>query len=155
MIKRETVEKVLVAPFRSRNTGFNVSSPPPPPPPSLLPSSWDRSDSDSDSKKVRGAGEHSRTNPQFRGFDDLRRRWPSRGFQRKARGYPRGGEGKGGLVFRREMRCLFRTEIGTTRSLRRSQTLECRYDEERTRHSSRIRPSRRGRKPRIGQKSEG
>lgn len=101
MIKRETVEKVLVAPFRSRNTGFNVSSPPPPPPPSLLPSSWDRSDSDSDSKKVRGAGEHSRTNPQFRGFDDLRRRWPSRGFQRKARGYPRGGEGKGGAGFQK------------------------------------------------------
>lgn len=119
-----------MAPFRSRNTGFNASSF------SSLPlsSSWDRSDSDSDSKKR--ASKHSRSNPQFRGFDDLRRRWPSRGFRRKGLS----AMSEGGGFQKRETRRLFRTEIGTTRSLRRSRTLECRYDEERTRHSSRIRP---------------
>lgn len=47
-----------MAPFRSRNTGFNASSSSSF---SSLPlsSSWDRSDSDSDSKKVREASEQA------------------------------------------------------------------------------------------------
>lgn len=45
-----------MAPFRSRNTGFNASSSFSSLP---LPSSWDRSDSDSDSKKVREASEQA------------------------------------------------------------------------------------------------
>lgn len=115
----------------------------------------------------------TRTNPQFRGFQTFvsmaKSRLPEK---RVIRGEKVGGGGRGGrgarvVVFRR-MRCLFRIEIGTTRSLRHSQCLERRGGiEERTKpsssssnsstssssnSSSRIRPSRRGRRTRIGQR---
>lgn len=144
-----------MAPFRSRNTGFNVSSPPPPlPPPSFplpgidpipipIPRKYEERASTREPIRNFAASTTFVVDGQVAASKEKREVIREE------------GRGREGLVFRREMRCLFRTEIGTTRSLRRSQTLECRYDEERTRHSSRIRPSRRGRKPRIGQKSEG
>lgn len=126
-----------MAPFRSRNTGFNVSSsssfsslP--------LPSSWDRSDSDSDSKKVREASEQALEKQSA--ISRLRRPSSSMAKSRLPKKRVIRDERRGWFSEERETRRLFRTEIGTTRSLRRSRTLECRYDEERTRHSSRIRP---------------
>lgn len=132
MIKRETVEKVLRGPFSLEEYRFQrlllllFLLPPPFPLPGIdpIPIPIPR-------KCEKRASKHSRSNPQFRGFDDLRR-----GFRRKGLS----AMSEGGGFQKRETRRLFRTEIGTTRSLRHSRTLECRYDEERTRHSSRIRP---------------
>lgn len=124
-----------MAPFRSRNTGFNASSSFSSLP---LPSSWDRSDSDSDSKKVRETSEQALEKQSA--ISRLRRPSSSMAKSRLPKKRVIRDERRGWFSEERETRRLFRTEIGTTRSLRRSRTLECRYDEERTRHSSRIRP---------------
>lgn len=173
MIKEKRFgEKVLVAPFRSRNTTTNVSTNVSS---FLPPSSFLFLGDRSDSKKPRTrepTEQHSNQSAISR-LPDLR--LDGQVAASREKGYPRregGRRGEGGrgarvVVFRR-MRCLFRTEIGTTRSLRHSQCLERRGGiEERTRpsssssdsstssssnSSSRIRPSRRGRRTRIGQR---
>lgn len=135
-----------MAPFRSRNTGFNASSSSSF---SSLPlsSSWDRSDSDSDSKKR--ASKHSRSNPQFRGFDDLRRRWPSRGFRRK--GLSAMSEGDG--FQKRERRDVYFEPRSGQRAL--YVALEPSNVATTRRGRDIVVEFVRGRKPRIGQRSKG
>lgn len=132
MIKRETVEKVLRGPFSLEEYRFQRLLLLLLPPPFLFLGS------------IRFRFRFQETSEQAlekqSAISRLRRPSSSMAKSRLPKKRVIRDERRGWFSEERETRRLFRTEIGTTRSLRHSRTLECRYDEERTRHSSRIRP---------------